>query len=188
MSLASVRARLKDRQVKAGALGTTESTICLDVELIEELERLEADLAMDSTVTEKAEKPRAGTRSKPQSNAELQAKVEAKRQDVRESSLRLVFRSMSSTGYQGLVNAHPDAEATIEANADWQNALLSACLYQVWEQTAEGEQQVEGLTWSEINEGCGPGDWRLASTKVLALNQRSVDLPFSLRSSRTTPA
>lgn len=190
MGLEDVRARLKDRQVKDGALGTTDTIVCLDLALIEELERLQQDLASaqsapaePSTGKVRLSGP-APAESKPNpAVAELETKLAEKEQEVRDASLRLVFRSVSSSRYQELINANPDLEGN-EGRADFFNDLASACLMEAW----QGKERITGLEWDEIRAELSFGEWDEATSKVYALNRRKVDVPFSLRPSRPTPS
>lgn len=183
MGLEDVRARLKDRQTKDGALGTDEVTVCLDLALIGELEQLQADLAdavaaAPAATPGKARLAPASAEDSPEV-AELRGQVEAKEQEVKAASLRLVFRSIGSSRYQEILNAHPDNQ-TEEGYADFLDALTDACLHEVW----DGDERVKGLEWDEIRPELNYGEWDVTTTKVLALNRRKVNLPFSLRSSR----
>ncbi|GAA1436295.1 hypothetical protein GCM10009616_35730 [Microlunatus lacustris] len=181
MGLEDVRARLKDRQVKDGALGTTDTTVCLDLTLIEELEELQTQLAATRITVEPAGKARlGGTAAAKQEGdstvADLEAKLAAKEQEVRDASLRLVFRSVGSSRYQELLNSTPDTESN-EGRSDFFNELASACLAEVW----QGKDRITGLEWDEIYPVLSFGEWDDTTAKVYALNRRKVDVPFSLR-------
>lgn len=181
-----VRARLKDRQTKAGALGSAETTVCLDLELVAELEELQSELANTRSLEPEQGRPRHSGptgKSKPDpAVSELEQRLADKEQEVRDASLRLVFRSIGSSRYQELVNGHPDADESSESHADFLNALADECLAEVW----AAKERVTGLDWDEIREGISFGEWDEATVKVLALNRRKVDVPFSLRSSSKT--
>lgn len=192
MGLEDVRARLRDRQLKDGARGTDEVWICLDVELAAELETLQSELqlAQRQEQEQPVGKPRLGGRPAAADGSgpdpaitDLEQRIEAKEHEVRSASLRLVFRSISSTMYQQVLNAHPDQDET-EGQADFFNALCEECLREVWDVSG----RVEGLGWSEIAAELSYGEWEQTALRVLALNRRKVDVPFSLRPSKQKPS
>lgn len=175
--LSDIRARLRDRQKKAGALGTTDTTLCLDLELIEQLEALKQERG--DAVTPDG-KPRLGAASA--GTADLDGQIAAKEDEIRAASIRVVFRALSSSKYQELLNAHPEANDTSPAFADFLNAVAEVSLHEVW----QGNEKVNDVTWDDLREGCSYGEWDIATTKVLALNRRAVDVPFSLKPSKAT--
>lgn len=189
MGIESVRARLRDRQVKEGARGTDEITVCLDVELVAELERLNADLAMEDRVDVEVGKRRLGSPPAESEDSEtataLKARIAEVEQEIRQSQLRLVFRSISSTDYQRILNGNPEANEQGEAQAAFFDALAAECLWQAWETDESGESLVD-VTWAEIRPALSYGEWESATLKVIALNRRKVDIPFSLRSTGKT--
>ncbi len=204
-----VRSLLRDRNVKAGARGTIEETVALDVALVEEYNALEAEVeALDQRLrtgrtdeqpTKPAKKRLSDappTAADPTGNPELddlRQQLTDKGAEVRASSLKLVFRSLGSTAYQRIVNRHPEADDNSEARAAFLNDVLRSSLHQV--STLDGDQ-LDGLGWDEVyqpdgEDGDGPlsyGEWESLASRVAALNRRKVDLPFSLRSSGPTPA
>lgn len=179
--LSALRARLKDRQVKDGALGTAEASICLDLALVDQLAELEAE--RDRII---ASYPRgdsaslAGAAAPEPDTSEIDARIEAKKAEVRAVSLTLVFRAVSSVRYQEILNQFDDPE---EERVAFMDALAGACLHEVW---SDGER-VEGFTWDEFRESISFGEWDQIATLAYALNRRKVDAPFSSRPSRTTP-
>jgi hypothetical protein len=175
--LTDLRARLRDRQKKAGALGTTETTLCLDLSLLDDLGALKEQRA-----EEWAPEGRVRLGAKAAETAELDALIEAKEAEIKAASIRVVFQAMSSSKYQEVLNAYPTANEDGEAYAAFLNAIASGSLFEVW----ENGQKIPDVTWDDIREGASYGEWDLATTKVLALNRRTVDLPFSLKPSKAT--
>lgn len=171
MSIEDVRARIRDRQLKAGARGRDETIICLDVELVAELEDLQADLDLTESVD--------GDDTKLD---QLRTKITEAEAKIKAASLRLVFRSVGSVQYQALLNKHPDANDGNEPLASFQDELVDACLIEIW----SDDQEVHGLTWTELRPELTYGEWELIVTKVLALNRVKIDIPFSLRPSGKT--
>jgi len=184
MGLEDIRARLRGRQVKEGALGTVEVAVCLDVQLVHDLEDLETELILvqDQAKPQQQGKARLGSPGQTDDApevAEVKTAVEAKKAEIRAASIRVVFRSLSSTRYQDLLNAHPEANERGQDQADFFNAIAAAGLYQVW----SGDERVEGLTWDEIREQLSYGEWESITFSVLGLNRGKVDVPFSLKPS-----
>lgn len=185
--ITDIRARLKDRQVKEGALGKVEVYICLDLSLIDDLNQ--AKTALDDTAAETTTpgRPRLGgteTKVKPDpAIVKAQAAVDQADAAVKSASLRLQFRALGSAQYQQVMNAHPDANDGGEAYADFLNDLCDRCLMTVTD--GDGDEQ-KGLTWTEIAAECTYGEWESNTVQVLALNRRKVDVPFSSRPSKPT--
>lgn len=178
--LADLRSRLRDRQVKEGALGTAETLICLDLSLIADLEDLNKELA-DAPQPEPEGKPRLGAATAGDSAAtkKLKAAIEAKEDEIRAASVTVRFRALGSTQYQQVLAEHPNAND--DGFSDFLNDLCAKCLFEVVD--SDGTKHT-GITWEEIQEGASYGEWDEATTKVLALNRRRVDVPFSLKPSK----
>jgi hypothetical protein len=175
--LSALRARLRDRQVKSGALGTTEMSICLDMSLISELEQLQEEQAQwsqdhpaDSTTGSLAGSPSKALNP-------LDAEVEAKQAEIAAASIVVVFRALSSDKYERLANQFEDVDG--EDRLRWLDALVEACYVECW---SEGEK-VE-LPWSEIKPEMSFGETDDARSRVFTLNRRKQDIPFSSRPSR----
>lgn len=174
--LSALRARLKDRQVKAGALGTTEVNICLDVALIAELAELEEQQAQ-WTLDHPNSAPGslAGKASAPANPVD--AEVEAKQDEIRAASIIVVFRALSSQRYQEVVNRYEDPDD--KDQAEWLDELMGACYIECW---SEGEKV--DVPWPEIRESISFGELAEVRERVWALNRRKADIPFSSRPSK----
>lgn len=174
----ALRARLKDRQVKEGALGTTEVSLCLDMALIAELAELEEQQGQWSLdhPTPSSSGSLAG-KPKPTTNP-LDKQVEAKRAEIASASIIVVFRAISSQRYQDLVNQFEDPDG--DQRIEWLDALVALCFFEVW---SEGEKVA--LEWSEIKPELAFGEEDDVRTRVFNLNRRKQDIPFSSRPSRT---
>jgi hypothetical protein len=181
--LNDLRALLHDRQVKEGALGSTEYTICLDPQAVEDYNALEAELTEANAVAapDKATLRLAGPLPEGEADTtSLQAQVEEAKQRVKDTTLVLVFRALSSVQYQAVLANHPDA------NDDELNPFLvelcSLCFREV--RTFDGEKL--DIPWEEIQGNITYGEWEPLGLQVLAINRRRVDVPFSLKPSRKT--
>jgi hypothetical protein len=186
--LTALRARLKDRQVKEGALGTVEVSVCLDQGLVVELREAEARqrIVAGSTTTVGDPESLAGVQSIPADTSEVDAEVEAKRAEVRESTVWLKFRALSSVRFQEIVNGFEDPDGS--DRADFMNELCDASLVEAW----SGDDQVAGpgvvdpLRWEEIYSQLTAGEWSPRVQQVLELNTRVYDAPFSRKPSSAT--
>lgn len=176
--LAAIRARLKDRQVKEGALGTAEASICLDLGLLNELSELEQAQASWLAAQPQPD-PHSLAAGAPPAGTPLDDEVEAKKQEIREASLRVTFRALSSVKYQEILNRFDDPEDT-EQSA-FLGVLAGECLAAVW----SGSDKV-ALSWEEICEAASFAEYEEMVMKALALNRRRQDVPFSLKPSRPT--
>lgn len=177
--LSALRARLRDRQVKAGALGTTEVSICLDVELLSELAALEEQQAqwiVDHPSSSGGSGSLAGPSVAKQDNP-VDADVEAKQAEIRAASIIVVFRALSSQKYQEVVNHYDDPDD--KDQVAWLDELMTACYTECW---SEGEKV--DVPWQEIRESISFGELYEARTKVWDLNRRKQDIPFSLKPSK----
>lgn len=185
--LSALRARLKDRQVKEGALGTVELAVCLDQSAVLALHEAEGDLRRASAESALIGDPNslAGATSTEVDTSEQQAKVDAAHAAVEESTIWLKFRGISSVRYQELVNQYEDPEA---ARAEFMNDLCEACLVEAWngDDQVAGPGVVNGITWSEVHPELLFGEWDGITTQVFALNKRVLDAPFSRRPSKAT--
>jgi hypothetical protein len=176
--LSALRARLKDRQVKAGALGTTEVSICLDVELISELSELEEQQAQWSIDHPASAPGRWLEKSVAPAEPAVDAQIEAKQAEIRAASIIVVFRALSSQRYQEIVNRYEDPDDK-DQRRGW-TTCMAACYIECW---SEGEKV--DVPWSEIRESISFGELFEVRTKVWDLNRRKQDIPFSLRPSKS---
>lgn len=174
--LAALRAKLKDRQVKEGALGTAEASICLDLGLLDELHDIERRRALAS-VTGGDPDSLAGAATP--DTSDLDAEIAAKQDEVRAATLTLVFRALSSVNYQAVVNRFEDPDEA--QRADFLSALAEACFREAWN---EGEKVA--LSWPEVAPEISEGEFEDIAGKVFNLNKRRQDIPFSLTPSRPT--
>lgn len=84
-----------------------------DSELAEELSDLEASLSREQKSAEMlSDGPRREAAI--QAAVELKAQVEAKRAEVRETSIKFVFRALGAKRYDDLLAAHPPTDEQIE--------------------------------------------------------------------------
>lgn len=175
--LSALRAQLRDRQVKAGALGTTEMSICLDMGLISELEQLQEDQAQWSKdhVNDAPPESLAGKAAK--ASNPFDAEVAAKQEEVRAASIIVVFRALSSDRYEALANRFEDVDG--DDRLRWLDALVEACYFECW---SEGEKV--DLPWSEIKPEMSFGEVDDARSRVFTLNRRKQDIPFSSQPSK----
>jgi hypothetical protein len=184
--ITALRARLKDRQVKDGALGTAETSVCLDLELLNEFTELEEerDRIVASAAFSGDKDSLAGVRGKADTT-DIDAQIEAKKAEIEQSSLTLVFRAVSSVRYQAILNTFDDPD---ESRAEFMNALCEACLQDVWSDGDKvgGEGIADGLTWGDIHPQLSFGEWDTATAVVFSLNRRKYDAPFSLKPSKKT--
>lgn len=184
--LSDLRALLRDRQVKEGALGTWETSLCLDSSLVEELAALESEreaLVGDAPRPDPTWMSLAGpTPGSEVDTSEIDTRIEAKRQQIRAASVRVVFKALSSVRYQEIINNHPDfgqnaGDETIFAA--FAGEVAEKCYYQCW-----SEDEKVDLPWAELREALTYGEYGPIMLQVLALNKRKVDVPFSLKPSR----
>jgi hypothetical protein len=173
--LAALRAKLKDRQVKEGALGTVDVEICLDLELLADLASLESE--RDDMAPPDTSGSLAGS-AKPDLS-ELDEKIEAKKQEIRDNSISVKFRSLASGKYEAIVNSFEDPDK--EDQKEFFDSLTSACFV---EASCDGE--ATDLTWDEIQPNMSFGELDETRTKVFVLNRRRQDIPFSLKPSGKT--
>jgi hypothetical protein len=175
--LSALRAKLKDRQVKDGALGTVEESLCLDVSLLRDLDELESE--RDDVDTEPVGDPGTMVGSRKADLTELDEKIEAKKAEIRANSIVVRFRSLASGKYEAIVNSFDEPDK--EDQRDFLDALTSACFLDA---TCDGEKT--DLTWAEIQPETSFGELDAIRSKVFVLNRRKQDIPFSLNHSRGT--
>ena len=108
--LAAIRARLKDRQVKEGALGTAEASICLDLSLLADLAELEREHTTYLATRPKPDPDSLAAGAPAPDVTPVDEAIEAKKQEIREASLRVVFAALSSKRYQEVVNVFEDPD------------------------------------------------------------------------------
>jgi hypothetical protein len=176
--LSALRARLRDRQVKSGALGTTEMSVCLDMSLISELEQLQEEQAQwsqDHTGPASDVGVLAGPFAK--ATNPLGEQVEAKQAEISAASIIVVFRALSSDKYERIANQFEDVDG--EDRLRWLDALVEACFAECW---SEGEKV--DLPWSEIKPEMSFGEIDDARSRVFTLNRRKQDIPFSSKPSK----
>lgn len=186
--LTALRARLKDRQVKEGALGTVELPVCLDQNLMLDLRDLEAQQRTTAAATTTVGDPDslAGVQTIPVDTSDIDARVEAKRAEVRDATVWLKFRAVSSLRFQEIVNRFEDPDGT--DRPDFLNDLCGESLVEAW----SGDDLVAGpgvenpLRWEEVYPELTVGEWSPKVQKVLELNTRVFDAPFSRKPSSAT--
>jgi hypothetical protein len=181
-----LRKLLRDRQKKAGALGTFTARVCIDTELIADLRALESERRTLLDVAA-ALKPRASGAAPTPDTSEIDARIDEKNEEIAAQTLEMVFRSLSSVNYQRIVNAHPDTQRDNgdidnERWALFANELAGECLFEV----RLGGELVSDPVWSDIADMITFGEWEPITMAVLALNRRRVDVPLSSRPSTKT--
>jgi hypothetical protein len=177
--LSALRALLKDRQVKEGALGTVESNICLNLSLITELSELEAEKAkLEAGMTPGDPKSLAGAGKA--DTTKIDREIRAKEAEIRANSITVRFRAVSSVRYQEIANRFDDPD-----KADWVpflDALVAECYL---ETRSEGEKV--DIAWAEIAPEVSFGEIDEIRSEVFTLNRRRLDVPYSLTPSKETP-
>jgi hypothetical protein len=175
--LAALRAKLKDRQVKEGALGTVEVEICLDLELLADLASLESE--RETMLDNRVGDPHSLAGQAIPTDTVLDEKIEAKKQEIRDNSISVKFRSLASGKYEAIVNSFEDPDK--EDQKEFFDSLTSACFVDA---SCDGE--ATDLTWDEIQPNMSFGELDETRTKVFVLNRRRQDIPFSLKPSGRT--
>ena len=148
--LAAIRARLKDRQVKEGALGTAEASICLDLSLLTDLAELEREHTTYLATRPKPDPDSLAAGAPAPDVTPVDEAIEAKKQEIREASLRVVFAALSSKRYQEVVNVFEDPDG--DDRYDFMSALCSASFREAWSEDTKVD-----LSWAEIVEETSPG-------------------------------
>lgn len=182
--LTDLRALLRDRQLKDGALGTCESTLCLDAETVDELNALEEErgemIKAHQQLYPKDDKRMAGPVELPLDTTEMDARVEAAKQRVRETTVVITFQALSSMRYQEILAEHPDANSgDLDA---FLVDLAAACFRDC--KMLDGTKM--DIPWAELRDAITYGEWEPISIQVLGINRRKVDVPFSLKPSKKT--
>jgi hypothetical protein len=178
--LSALRARLRDRQVKSGALGTTEMSVCLDMSLISELEQLQEEQAQWSVDHKiEADDRSLASRSVAPENP-LDEQVEAKQAEIAAASIIVVFRALSSDRYERIANQFEDVDG--EDRLRWLDALVEACYAECWSEGVKYDK--DDMPWSEIKPEMSFGEIDDARSRVFTLNRRKQDIPFSSQPSK----
>lgn len=174
-------------------------TICLDRDIVDEFEALQAERAEITAPFEmRRQRVASGSDLRMGDNpaslsgvidaeqAAATADIDAKIADVQargsESTVQLVFAVLSPDDYQSLVNAHlrgdkPDTDG-------FSKALLTACYRGVQERA--GEPADASVTWTEVSEALSFGEVDAIAQQVLMANRGTVAAPFSRKSSATS--
>lgn len=193
------RALLRDRRSKAVRQKTTHD-FCLNPELLGELESLQSaresaaypftkkinDARYQSQGRLSAVDTTAIEAERDQALAPIDGQIEAKKAEIRESSIILHFRAVPPDTYLDLINEYdPDGEGAGQAarRTRWTDALVAASFVQAT--GADGEPT--DLTWKEIDAQITSfGEKDVLRSKVFAANKMGVDVPFSLSNSGKT--
>lgn len=194
--IGALRAKLQDRLVKDGALGSIESTICLDLTLTDALDDAKADLieaqrVRDSDIPIVRGQKRLGDGplpepAEPKDDLDVTAAEKAvttAEKAVQDNSLTLKFRAIGSSKYQDVQNPFAGLLNTSEGFANFLNALCEECLTDVVD--GDGDHHKD-ITWEELRDQASRGEWDEITDRVFALNQRRVDVPFSPKPSKKT--
>lgn len=168
--------------IRGGKLRTATYDVCLDPDLVEQYEQL----------IEEKERQREAKRDSLAGGAtvELDEQIAALLEDMRESTLTLVFKALPRPSFRALMDAHParkdengqltHTQDYIGANADtFFEALIPIAL-------VEPKLSPEDLKIL-IEEKLTDRQWDDLTTVVWNVNRKKVDLPFSSAGSRTTP-
>jgi hypothetical protein len=128
--------------------------------LAEELSELEADLSREKSnlSTMRNENPRREAAT--QTVAELEAKVAAKREEVRESSVKFVFRALNSKVYEQLIQEYAPTDAqqaefkqsgeSLPFNPEtFPLALIVACCVEPETEPGELHDWLSGDDWNQ---------------------------------------
>jgi len=183
--LSELRLLLRDRQLKEGALGSCQITLCLDNEAVEELNALESEreemVKSHGQLYPKDDERLSGPVELPLDTTDIDGRVSEAQSLVRQTTVVCVFRALSSVRYQALLNEHPDAQQN-EGMEQFLSDLADACFVEC--RMLDGDKV--DLPWTEVREAITYGEWEPISIQVLAINRRKVDVPFSLKPSKKT--
>jgi hypothetical protein len=174
-------------------------SVCLDRDIVDEFEALQAERAeivapfeMRRQHVASGSDWRMGDNPATMSGvidaeqAAATAEIDAKIADVQargsDSTVQIVFAVLTPTAYQGLVNTHLTGD-TANVNA-FQEALLEACYRGIQERT--GERPDATVTWAEVSEALNFGEVDAIAQQVLMANRGTVAAPFSRKSSATS--
>lgn len=171
------RSKLRDRQKKAGA-GRVTARFHLDTDLIEQLAELEKQ---KQDLEGSAASPDDKRMAKPPKidTTQIDAKIDAKRAEIKASTVKMIFASLSSVEYEELRNSFIDDDGMISTRA-FLMALAERCLFEVY----EGDEKIEFAkdqsadVISEIRKSITVGEWEPTVVKVRELNERQISLPF----------
>lgn len=166
--LAELKALIHDRQTKDSAVSIYRYPFCLDEDLVQELVDLEAELADAAHSDDRMSGP---------DTAELEAAVEAKRAEVRGLSVEAEFKRLSSDAYKDLTNSY---DLTEQKNYQ---SFLDDLFDKCYRATISNGQNLN-LPAKELVAALSFGEVDAIKTQLIALNQRTIDLPFSLRPSK----
>ncbi|HEX6873684.1 MAG TPA: hypothetical protein VF163_21505 [Micromonosporaceae bacterium] len=159
----------------AAKLAERSVPLCLQPDLVAELQRLERDLA-DAERVEKASGSLGGGETHV-----LAERIQALREQMAEHTVELVVRALPRLQWRDLLAAHPpregnDADKALGVNEDtFFDALVRLCTV---------SPQLDGDDWGRLEQVLSDGQWSALTNAAWAVNARDVDVPFSPRASR----
>lgn len=174
-----VRALLKKRQDNEKVRGTAYAEVCLDASLVEDLTQL---MAEKSDLQRAAQRSSDDTRmASPSVNTdEIDAKIEAKKAEIKASTIRFDFRALDTTKYDELLEKHPNADRTQSGRFAFCDELAKQCLYEVTlldgdpiTDEAEMQEAIAG-----VRKDAPSGEWSPVRAIVYDLNTRTISVPF----------
>lgn len=179
-----IRALLRERQENEAERGTAYAEVTLRLTLVEELAQLYAERADLLRPYEQAQKnaeadPRLATMPRPDT-ADLDAKIDAKKAEVKAATVRFDFRVLTAAEYGKLLEAHPDADDKLGDRKAFMDDLARAGLYKV--SLGDGDPITDRDQCLEVFDGVKAdvpfGEWEPVRDTVYALNRRKISIPF----------
>ena len=178
-----LRGLLRDRQVKEGARGTAFSEVHLDTTLIDDLIALKVERQAIIDATPKGD-GRLSAAPEPDT-ADVDERIAAKEDEIRATTVRLDFTSISSVQYQEIVNQYPDVDEKEAERAKFLDALVDACLTKITIGTSDPIADPKTVI-AELREQLTFGEWSPIREVVYSLNRRKLSVPFSSKPSSKT--
>ncbi|MGD7790110.1 hypothetical protein ACQCX2_17510 [Propionibacteriaceae bacterium Y1700] len=184
---ASLRKLLQDRQQKDAATSTAVYDLLLDTSLIEEAQALDEErlTALAPIDEERRAAKRAAEGSlgevdherfdklEAAATKDVDARIAAVRDRVKAATIRLVFKSVSPTKYQQILNDLPEGLTDEQRTTTFHDRLTTACF-----RHALHDGEVTDLTWAEVQDQLNFGEADAIHALVFSANRRTVDIPF----------
>jgi len=155
-----------------------ESTqICLRPDLLDEFERLDAELVESRAADTAGNRLADGTSAKTRDLAE---KVVALEKQIEETAIEFRFKAMSKDKWRALCDTYPPRKQNeLDAYAGYdRDAVLDAavrmCLI---------DPVFDDKSWGELVEALNPSEWRELTDTVNSVNRGVVDAPKSVLAS-----
>jgi hypothetical protein len=179
-----IRALLRERQENEAERGTAYAEVTLRLTLVEELAQLYAERADLLRPYERAQKnaeadPRLATMPRPDT-ADLDAKIDAKKAEVKAATVRFDFRVLPSADYTRILAAHPNTEDDLADRKAFFDDLARAGLIKVT--LGDGEPIIDEDERLEVFDAVKAdvpfGEWEPVRDTVFDLNRRKISIPF----------